>query len=52
MPPPEAERMLAEQPLGMRLSDVGQFVAEPGLWLEAGGTRRPLVPRGWEHHFA
>lgn len=52
VPPQEAGRMLAEQPLGVRLSDIGQFVADPGLWLqEAAGTPRPLTPRGWEHHF-
>jgi thiamine-monophosphate kinase len=50
VPPDEARRMLADQPVGVPLSDVGQFVAEPGLWIEdAGGLRRPLAPRGWEH---
>jgi thiamine-monophosphate kinase len=50
VPPQEARRMLAEQPLGVPLGDIGQFVAEPGLWLQdAAGAARPLVPRGWEH---
>ena len=48
VPPQAAERMLAEQPLGVRLTDIGQFVAEPGLWIEDAGGRRPLAPRGWE----
>jgi thiamine-monophosphate kinase len=52
VPPHEAERMLLNQPLGDHcpLTDIGQFVAEPGLWqIDASGPRRPLVPRGWEH---
>jgi thiamine-monophosphate kinase len=51
VPPQAARRMLAEQPLSMPLTDIGEFVAEPGLWIrEAGGDRRPLTPRGWEHN--
>lgn len=50
VPPDEAARMIAEQPLDVPLSLVGEFVTEPGLWqVEAGGTRRPLEPRGWQH---
>ena len=53
VPPQEAQRLLAEQPLNVPLSDIGQFVAEPGLWLEdAAGGRQPLTPRGWEHNLA
>ena len=52
VPPDEARRMLAEQPLGVPLTDIGQFTAEPGLWQrEAGGPVRPLTPSGWEHKF-
>jgi len=52
VPPDEARRMLAEQPLDARLTDIGQFTAEPGLWQrEAGGPQRPLTPSGWEHNF-
>ena len=48
VPPQEARRMLAEQPLGVPLSDIGQFVAEPGLSIQdAAGPARPLTPRGW-----
>ncbi|MCE5302106.1 MAG: thiamine-phosphate kinase [Planctomycetaceae bacterium] len=50
VPPHDAERMLAEQPLdGVRLSEFGEFTAEPGLWIEDHEGRRPLEPRGWEH---
>jgi thiamine-monophosphate kinase len=50
VPPHEAERMVREQPLGVPLTVIGQFVAEPGLWqLSADGRREPLVPRGFEH---
>lgn len=52
VPPEEAGRMIAEQPLAVPLSHIGRFVAEPGLWREdSQGERRPLVPRGWEHEF-
>ncbi len=51
VPPDEARRMLAEQPLDVPLTDVGEFIAEPGLWsADPRGDRRPLPPRGWEHH--
>ncbi len=50
VPPGDARRMLAEQPLGVALTDIGQFTAEPGLWQrEAGGPIRSLTPTGWEH---
>jgi len=49
-PPAEARRMLAEQPLCVPLTDIGEFTTEPGLWQSnAAGGRRPLAPRGWEH---
>ena len=49
-PPTEACRMLAEQPLDVLLTDIGEFTAEPGLWQRnAAGERHPLTPRGWEH---
>ena len=45
--------MIAEQPLAdLRLTDIGQFIAEPGLWeITPDGQRRPLPPRGFEHAF-
>ena len=50
--PEQAARMLAEQPLAVALTDIGQFVAEPGLWqTDAQGQQTKLVPRGWQHEF-
>lgn len=52
VPPAEAERMLAEQPLEVPLASIGRFIPEPGLWREdARGERVPLVPRGYQHEF-
>jgi len=51
VPPDEAARLCAEQPLaGVKLTQIGRFVAEPGLWsVDDPGIRTPLVPRGYEH---
>ncbi len=52
VPPDEAERMLAEKPLGVALTAIGQFIQEPGLWQTgADGRRIPLAPRGYRHEF-
>jgi len=52
VPPEEADRMLAEQPLDVPLTSIGRFVEEPGLWQrDARGARRPLVARGYQHEF-
>jgi len=50
VPPDEARRMLADQPLGVPLTEIGEVIAEPGLWqrLDA-GRRIPLLPRGYQH---
>jgi thiamine-monophosphate kinase len=46
----EADKLLAQQPLGVRLTQIGHFTAEPGLFAPANdGTREPLAPRGYEH---
>lgn len=48
--PDEARRMLQDQPLGVPLTAIGEFVAEPGLWkFDAAGDRSPLSPSGWIH---
>jgi thiamine-monophosphate kinase len=48
--PEEAAELLNKQPLpGVTLAAVGECVAELGLWLEEGGRRRPLEPRGYVH---
>jgi thiamine-monophosphate kinase len=51
VPPDEAARMIADQPLaGVPLSDIGKFVSERGLWQrDATGSTTPLTPAGWEH---
>lgn len=50
MPAPQAEALVAAQPLACGLSIIGQFVPERGLWqLQSDGTRLPLTPRGFEH---
>jgi thiamine-monophosphate kinase len=51
--PDDAARLLSEQPVvPLQLTDIGEFIAEPGLWqLTADGDRQPLEPRGWEHPF-
>jgi len=53
IPPDDAKRMLADQPLeGVPLSDLGEFVAQKGLWIQGPvGARQPFSPRGFEHHF-
>ena len=45
----DGERLLREQPVpGITLARIGEIV-ETGYWLERGGTREPLEPRGYEH---
>jgi thiamine-monophosphate kinase len=52
VPPGEAARLVAEQPLDIALTEVGRFTAEREFWLQdADGCRSPLVPRGFEHQF-
>jgi thiamine-monophosphate kinase len=50
VPANEAERMLADQPLAVPLTAIGEFISAPGLWQQSGGgARAPLTPAGWEH---
>jgi thiamine-monophosphate kinase len=50
VPPEEARKILHEQPHALPITDIGEFVAETGLWqVDRDGARRPLVPRGWQH---
>jgi thiamine-monophosphate kinase len=47
--PADARRLLADQPVpGVTLAAIGEVV-EQGLWLEEGGRRRPLPPKGYVH---
>ena len=53
VPRDEADRLIAEQPLGpITLSAIGHFVPERGL-RQAGtdGRSEPLIARGYEHQF-
>jgi thiamine-monophosphate kinase len=50
VPPHDAQRMLADQPLAARLTDIGEYTTNPGLWQRTNaGTIVPLKPIGWEH---
>ncbi|HID78681.1 MAG TPA: thiamine-monophosphate kinase [Planctomycetaceae bacterium] len=49
VPPPEADKMLAEQPLDVPLTAIGRFISEPGLWVAGGPRRRRLQRRGYQH---
>jgi len=51
VPPVAAERMLREQPLAdVRLTEIGEFVAQPGLWqVDPSGNRVPMAVSGFEH---
>ena len=46
----DGRRLLEMQAIaGVKLSWIGEFVVEKGLWLEEGGVRRTLPPRGYVH---
>jgi len=50
VPPDDAKRIIADQPLDVQITDIGYFTEEPGLWIhDSRGSRRPLTPRGWQH---
>ncbi|MDZ7616821.1 MAG: thiamine-phosphate kinase, partial [Patescibacteria group bacterium] len=52
VPAAEAETLLKAQPLDVPLTDIGEFVAEPGVWtVDARGDRSKLTAGGWEHQF-
>lgn len=49
-PPEEAERIVREQPLGVPVTAIGQFISEPGLWQQnINGQRSPLAATGYWH---
>ncbi|HEV3417152.1 MAG TPA: thiamine-phosphate kinase [Pirellulales bacterium] len=52
-PPEDAAKLIAEQPLApLRLTDIGQFIVELGLWqVAADGQLCALQVRGYEHAF-
>ena len=47
--PEDADRVPAHLATGVPVARIGEVVAGEGLYLEAGGKRRPLPPRGWVH---
>lgn len=50
LPMPDAQRLIAEQPLDVALTIIGEFVPEPGLWRRLpNGERGELPPRGYLH---
>jgi thiamine-monophosphate kinase len=50
VPPRDAERMCRDQPLGVPITCVGEFLAEPGLLQRsAQGEQLPLAPTGYLH---
>ncbi len=50
VPVETAADLVARQPLGVRLTKIGQFIEQPGLFSSGnGGKREPLAPRGYEH---
>jgi thiamine-monophosphate kinase len=47
--PDDARRLIQSQPVsGITLVHIGECV-EQGLWIEQGGKRQSLEPRGYEH---
>jgi thiamine-monophosphate kinase len=50
LPPEQAADLIARQPLKAPLTQIGQFIAEPGLFSRGeNGALQPLKPRGYEH---
>lgn len=50
LPPDSAADLVGRQPLGVRLTRIGQFIEQPGLFCSGkDGKREPLTPRGYEH---
>lgn len=48
--PREAEQLLADQPLDVPLTKIGEVVSEPGLWKKANnGGKLPLAADGFQH---
>jgi thiamine-monophosphate kinase len=50
VPEKDAKRIVADQPLEVPVTRIGEIVAGSGLWQrDRAGGRRPLEPRGYEH---
>jgi thiamine-monophosphate kinase len=52
VPPAEAARLFADQPLSVPITMIGKCIVERGLWRHSpDGAREPLQVRGYEHTF-
>jgi thiamine-monophosphate kinase len=49
LPANEAERLLAEQPLDIPLTRIGEFIDQQGLWCVQDGQRTAMRPQGYLH---
>ena len=49
LPAGQADRLIAEQPLGVPVTRIGTVRAGEGMALVRGGKAETLAPRGWEH---
>ena len=49
VPPRDAERILADQPLDVPVTRIGHFIDQRGLWHSQGSDRAQLSPRGYLH---
>jgi thiamine-monophosphate kinase len=49
LPAEQARRLVATQPLAVRVSRIGTIAAGAGMTLLRGGKSQKLPPRGWEH---
>jgi thiamine-monophosphate kinase len=47
----EAEALLRQPEMPVRVTCIGQVNAGSGLWLGRGAARRPLAAKGWVHEF-
>jgi thiamine-monophosphate kinase len=54
VPVDDAVSMVRDQPLNkLKLTDIGHFVAEPGLWIQdKTGQKIAIEPKGFEHKFS
>ncbi len=49
LPESESERLIDNQPLGVKITRIGVITAGGGMMLLRDGRREKLEPRGWEH---
>jgi thiamine-monophosphate kinase len=49
LPSDQTDRLIAAQPLDVKITRLGGIVAGSGMTLLRDGKREKLDPRGWEH---